>query len=810
MASSAPSMERRTAIVFGGNSPILRVSLNYRIVALWHRVAEDEDTTRGVCVADEAEMSDGVNHRVGSVEGERSAGMESDEHNFQEDDTEHDHHAEADVDNGDAVELEDSLDGAGGMFDNYAEDEFYAVDSVESIGWINFLNLSKEDVLRFNFADVDIAFEFYQQYAKHHGFGARRSRSEKRGEVRIRQEFVCHRQGYRSPKFYTMPNRQKRPRAETRCGCPARMLLRMDDESGRCHVAYFSDAHNHHALELQFSSMLLSHRRMSEADIEQMSDMRKGGIGVSRIYGFMASLAGRYHNVPYTTRDMHNVNAKQRREGGLDVESCLRYLRECKANDPALYYKEVVDGEGVFGDVVAFDATYKKNVYLSPLVVFSGVNHHNQTVVFAAALVADEKEETYVWLLQQLQTSMKGKSPVSITTDGDRQMNSAIEQIFSEAHHRLYAWHLLRNTTSNIGKPKFTRMFRDCMLGDYEVRTFQRKWFEMVEKFGVADKRWVQDMYERRHSWATAHIRGKFFAGYRTTSRCEGLHAVISRYVKSGYSYTEFLHHFHRCLMFVHAKEVEADFECAKGDPVMTTNLKQLEQSAADNYTRAIFYLFVPILDRACAMKVVDSEDNGSYFIHSVSRYRTPEKDWRVVATYDTREVRCMCMRMECFGVPCEHIIMVLVLNNVHEIPRSLILPRWTKEAKLVAVQSMGVIWDSIQLTQHRCLMDWYRKVCKIACHSTQKFQFARDIAVLMLKHFENEDAGDTSFPPEGPPTEGGRPPTQNPPRRNTNGNGAHGGKKTQRCRLCREVGHNRTTCPDRRTMESSSVVADE
>ncbi|XP_016177873.1 protein FAR1-RELATED SEQUENCE 5-like [Arachis ipaensis] len=665
--------------------------------------------------------------------------MESDEYDFQEDETEHDHHAEADVDNGDAVELEDSLDGAGGMSDNYAEDEFYTVDSVESIGWIDFLNLSKEDIFRFNFADVDIAFEFYQQYAKHHGFGARRSRSEKRGEVRIRQEFVCHRQGYRSPKFYSMPNRKKRPRAETRCGCPARMLLRMDDESGRWLVAYFSDVHNHHVLELRFSSMLPGHRRMSEADIEQMNDMRKGGIGVSRIYGFMVSLAGGYHNVPYTTRDMHNVNAKQRREGGLDAESCLRYLRECKTNDPALYYKEVVDGEGVlqhlfwcdgtsqidyqvFGYVVAFDVTYKKNVYLSPLVVFSGVNHHSQTVVFATALVADEKEETYVWLFQQLQTSMKGKAPVSIITDGDRQMKSAIEQVFPEAHHRLCAWHLLRNATSNIGKPKFTRMFRDCMLGDYEVRTFERKWFEMVEKFGVADKRWVQDMYERRHSWATTHIRGKFFAGFRTTSRCEGLHAVISRYVKSRYSYTEFLRHFQRCLMFVRAKEVEADFECAKGDPVMTTNLKQLERSAAENYTRAIFYLFVPILNRACVMRVVDSEDNGSYFIHTVSRYGTPGKDWRVVATSDTREVRCTCMRMECFGVPYEHIIAVLVLNNVHEIPRSLILPRWTKDAKLVAVQSMGVIWDSVQLTQHWCLMDWYRKVCKIACHSTEKF----------------------------------------------------------------------------------------
>ncbi|XP_072054363.1 protein FAR1-RELATED SEQUENCE 5-like [Arachis hypogaea] len=264
--------------------------------------------------------------------------------------------------------------------------------------------------LRFNFTDVDIAFEFYQQYAKHHGFGARRSRSEKYGEVRIRQEFVCHRQRYRSLKFYSMPNRKKRPRAETRYGCPARMLLSMDDESGRWHVAYFSDAHNHHVLELRFSSMLPGHRRMSEADIKQMNDMRKGGIGVSRIHDFMASLAGGYHNVPYTTRDMHNVNAKQRSEAGLDAESCLRYLRECKANDPALYYKEVVD-------------------------VFSGVNHHNQTVVFATALVADEKEETYVWLFQQLQNSMKGKAPVSIIIDSDKQMKSAIEKVFPKAHH---------------------------------------------------------------------------------------------------------------------------------------------------------------------------------------------------------------------------------------------------------------------------------------------------------------------------------------------------------------------------------------
>ncbi|KAL4344123.1 hypothetical protein AHAS_Ahas11G0146900 [Arachis hypogaea] len=141
-------------------------------------------------------MCDGVDHGDGLFEGEGFARMESEEYDLQEDETEHDHHAEADVDNGDAVELEDNLDGVGGMSNNYADGDLYAVGSAESIGSIDFLNLSEEEVLRFNFTDVNIAFEFYQQYAKHHTFSVRRSRSEKRGKVRIRQEFVCHRQGY--------------------------------------------------------------------------------------------------------------------------------------------------------------------------------------------------------------------------------------------------------------------------------------------------------------------------------------------------------------------------------------------------------------------------------------------------------------------------------------------------------------------------------------------------------------------------------------------------------------------------------------
>ncbi|XP_057746185.1 protein FAR1-RELATED SEQUENCE 5-like [Arachis stenosperma] len=433
---------------------------------------------------------------------------------------------------------------------------------------------------------VDLAFDFYQAYANHHDFSRRRSWTEKCTKVH------------------------------------------MDNESGYWYIAYFLNEHNHSALDLRFASMLPSHWKISEEDIEQMNEMRKRAFPYHECRVFW---------------DMYNVNTKQRRNGSLDVDSCLRYLRECKANDLAFYYKEVVDWNSVFqhlfwcdgtsendyqifGDVVVFDATYKKNVYLSHLVVFSGVNHHNQTVVFTAALVADEKEETYVWLLQQLQVAMRAKVPVSIITDGDRKMKSAIEQVFPE-----------------------------------------RKWFEMVEQFGVCDKRWIHNMYERRHSCATAHI-----------------------------SYTDFLCYYHRFLMFVRAKEVEADFECVKGDPMMTTNLKYLERCAVENYTQSIFYLFVSILDRAYVMRVIDSKVPGSYFIHTVSRYGTSKKDWHVVASYEMTELRCTFMRMECFGISCEYIIAVLVLNNVHEISKSLILPRWTKVAKMGAVELTGIIWDSL------------------------------------------------------------------------------------------------------------------
>ncbi|XP_057755751.1 protein FAR1-RELATED SEQUENCE 8-like [Arachis stenosperma] len=113
-----------------------------------------------------------------------------------------------------------------------------------------------------------------------------------------------------------------------------------------------------------------------------------------------------------------------------------------------------------FGDVLAFDVTYGRNKYNLPVIVLSGVNHHNQTCVFAVAMVSCESQDSYKWVLRRFLECMRGKAQKAVITDGDPSMRLAIMHVFPDAHHRLYVWHLLRNATAHVSQPRFTQLFK--------------------------------------------------------------------------------------------------------------------------------------------------------------------------------------------------------------------------------------------------------------------------------------------------------------------------------------------------------------
>ncbi|RYR54382.1 hypothetical protein Ahy_A06g029645 [Arachis hypogaea] len=152
------------------------------------------------------------------------------------------------------------------------------------------------------------------------------------------------------------------------------------------------------------------------------------------------------------------------------------------------------------------------------------------------------------------------------------------------------------------------------MLGDYEVGVFEQKWEEMVGCFRVEDREWILDKYGKKNMWTIAHIRGKFFVGFRMTSRCEILHVVLKRY-------TEFVQHFQRCLSYIRYREDLANFKSSTGQPVMLTHFQQLERPATIIYTRQIFMLFRSMLHKASTLKVIYEKETSSCKIYQVSKF---------------------------------------------------------------------------------------------------------------------------------------------------------------------------------------------
>ncbi|CAL1407934.1 unnamed protein product [Linum trigynum] len=110
----------------------------------------------------------------------------------------------------------------------------------------------------------------------------------------------------------------------------------------------------------------------------------------SQIVNVAVSEAGGYDNLGYTRKDAYNYDDKERKEqiSEGDAAKALAYLQakcsadehfviELKKDDDRLINILWADSVSVadyacLGELLSFDATYKRNIYQIPLVIFSG------------------------------------------------------------------------------------------------------------------------------------------------------------------------------------------------------------------------------------------------------------------------------------------------------------------------------------------------------------------------------------------------------------------------------------------------------
>lgn len=91
-------------------------------------------------------------------------------------------------------------------------------------------------MMEMTFVSEAAAYDFYNSYAREHGFTIRKSKTKSsKGPLREvrRRWFVCSREGKLQSKLLTMENCTRRLRPESRCYYKAQMAVKLDKKNAR-------------------------------------------------------------------------------------------------------------------------------------------------------------------------------------------------------------------------------------------------------------------------------------------------------------------------------------------------------------------------------------------------------------------------------------------------------------------------------------------------------------------------------------------------------------------------------------------------
>lgn len=213
-----------------------------------------------------------------------------DNDNEDEDDDDDVSEDEVSEDDEDEVEEDNDPDGVFGVdceqtpqcLSGLDSEDFSELEDVISInGMIDILNIDMKNitfdvVLRYDFVDLQVAYQFYCWYARLNGFSVRKGQVVRNnfGEI-VQQTFLCSRQGFRESRGLTTETRRRVQKHLTRCGCLAKFRVHSNIHTQWWYMSLFSFDHNHRFLEEKYCALLPAHRKMTTVDIMQIENFKK-------------------------------------------------------------------------------------------------------------------------------------------------------------------------------------------------------------------------------------------------------------------------------------------------------------------------------------------------------------------------------------------------------------------------------------------------------------------------------------------------------------------------------------------------------
>uniref|UniRef100_A0A5B7A8U0 Protein FAR1-RELATED SEQUENCE n=1 Tax=Davidia involucrata TaxID=16924 RepID=A0A5B7A8U0_DAVIN len=544
------------------------------------------------------------------------------------------------------------------------------------------------------FESEEAARTFYDAYARRVGFSThvgQFSRNKPDGLVTT-TEFACSREDIR------------RKNVES---CNAMLRIERKDPDSWI-VTKFVEDHNHSTVSPNKVHYLRPRRHFSGAtkNVDGPSDVFVSMDGNHVTYDpnrGVGNASPIETNRP--TRNIGPVNyispSSRKRTLGRDAQNLLNYFKKMQAENPGFYYAIQLDDDNRisnvfwadarsrtayshFGDAVIFDTMYRPNQFQVPFAPFTGVNHHGQMVLFGCALLLDESESSFAWLFKAWLSAMNDRPPVSITTDQDRAIQAAVNQVFPGTRHCICKWHILREGKErlahiNLAHPSFYGELYSCINVSETIEDFESSWGSLLDKYDLRKNEWLQAVYNARRQWAPVYFRDTFFAA---VSSDQGVSSFFDGYVNRQTTIPLFFKQYEKALENSLKREIEADYDTICTTPVLKTP-SPMEQQAANLYTKKVFAKFQEELVETFVYTGNKIEGNGSVSKFRVAKYEHDHKAYIVILDVSVMKARCSCQMFEYSGILCRHILTVFTVTNVLTLPPHCILKRWTRNARV-------------------------------------------------------------------------------------------------------------------------------
>ncbi|RYR43663.1 hypothetical protein Ahy_A08g040059 [Arachis hypogaea] len=211
----------------------------------------------------------------------------------------------------------------------------------------------------------------------------------------------------------------------------------------------------------------------------------------------------------------------------------------------------------------------------------------------------------------------------------------------------------------------------------------RENWNDFLVNFGLADNKWLSDLYEDRHIWVPIYLDHHFWAGMRSTQRSETMHSFFNKYITRNSSLIQFVKQYDNCLGSREQAERESD--AADFHTVIPCATKSsIEAQFQDAYTHAKFRE-VQAQFRGKANCITRLKNSAlGYSVYEVGEQVSSSIFDKFAVTYDSvaAEVKCQCLLFESRGILCRHALSVLSFEQVSQVSPRYILERWSKKVK--------------------------------------------------------------------------------------------------------------------------------